>query len=199
MSDELDIDIGTGNLVPTGGPVTRSLANSRQAQTGQVSGDMSSQVDPVRSWKRGDKTQGTYDAQFDYEGATIQLQSLSDDAWNVLEEMEEKLTDQSDALQEEQEEQERLAGLSPVDLKSENLTSHDLRQRRRAYNKHSKEVAEALFEFHMKIVQDTVINWKRAPIAYSATAVSELPREMVADWAQIILEKSRLGQSSAKN
>lgn len=162
-----------------------------------------------RSWKRGDKTVGTYDAQFVFEGAVVQLKSLDDDAWDRLEMMEESLQQESASLVEFTE------LVADVEAKARTLRTkaretQDANDKaaadeawdnaaalRRELTTRSKDAAKQLAAFQQHIVSSTVVGWSGGPIEYSPEAVEELPLEMVAQWSAIILEKSRIGRSDA--
>jgi hypothetical protein len=164
-------------------------------------------VGPKRSWKRNAKNAGSYDGKFVYESATIYIQSLGDEEWAELEAREEALTDESDEIARRMEslaDDERALRRDRQAARDEGTPTtefdaalQEVRAGRKELNRRSKGAAKQLTEFQEYVVRLTVVGWKGAPIPYSPEAVGALPLEMVAHWAAVILEKSRVGRSDA--
>lgn len=147
----------------------------------------------TRSWGRKDGYSGT----FEYEGARIFIRLLSNEQWGEIEASEEELQEEGDKLTQAGKDLERRAALPDGDPEKDGL-----KEARKQYRADSMAVAEKMFAFQQDIVKRAVMGWKDAPVPFSAEALQTIidgEREMVVEWAGVILEKSRLGTGDAKN
>jgi hypothetical protein len=184
MTDELTDELITnadGELVPRSSIVSGGAARPKPLQ---------------RSWGKKDG----YSGKFDYEGATIYIRLLDESAWNEIEDEEEALQEDSEKLTLSQQAIEDNIALD--DDHEGKWDAATLKARRKEYRRHSMEIADRMFAFQRSIVERTVMGWKDAPVEYSPEALRTIldnEREMVVEWAGVILEKSRLGVADSKN
>jgi hypothetical protein len=206
MSNELIENPETGELELQPTDRTRSVVAGKKPQKMK------------RSWGRKDG----YSGKFEYEGSTIYIRLLDDTAWDEIEEIEEALQNESEKLDaegkaieenvslpdntEENETAEESEGANEAEDFNESrpvkMSAAELKAARKAYRRHSMAIADQMFDFQRSIVERTVMGWKDAPVEYSAEslrAILDNEREMVVEWAGIILEKSRLGVADSKN
>ncbi|RYG62552.1 hypothetical protein EON80_22910 [bacterium] len=168
--------------------------------------------DPVpsnfkRSWKKGTRAEGTYEASFEFEGATVFINGLGKPAKDALAAEEKRLFEAGQEFQAEVEERmnierEKLAARAKLKppIPAEQLESERVEEEALAesWKQRQAELDGAQLALMESVVFQAVVGWENAPIAYEPGALEELPSEMVAAWAEAIIEKTRLSSAEAR-